>query len=286
MIDSAVRLANLQAGAVDMADIVPTDADAVKKDTKLQLLSSPGLGYLGLSFNIGPNKQADTPIGRDPRVRHAFELAMDRDVIIQVVFNGLYTPTAQAISALSPLHAPDIKPPARDLAAARKLLAEAGVSLPVPVNLSIANSPQGIQVSEVIQSLAREAGFDVRVTTMDFGTVLAATQRGDYGAYLGGWSGLLDADSNIYSFLRTGGPLNITTYSNPTVDTLLDQARVETDTAKRRALYGSMWTQERVDLPIIYLYTPSYIVGATSRLDGYKVLPDGLIRLTGVSLRP
>jgi len=118
MIDSSVRLANLQAGAVDMADIVPTDADTVKSDARLQLLSSPGLGYNGISFNIGPNKAADTPVGRDPRVRHAFELAMDRDVIIQVVFNGLYTPTAQAISALSPLYAPDIKPPARDVAAA------------------------------------------------------------------------------------------------------------------------------------------------------------------------
>ncbi len=286
MPDSAVRLANLQAGAVDMADIVPTDADAVKRDPKLQLLSSPGLGYLGISINVGPNPLANTPIGRDSRVRHAFELAIDRNVIVQVVFNGFYTPTAQSISALSPLNAPDIKPPARDIDAAKKLLADAGVTLPVVVSLIVPNSPQSIQVAEVIQSLTREAGFDVRVTTMDFGTALATTEGGDYGAFLIGWSGLLDADSNIYSFLHTGSPLDITKYSNSQVDTLLDQARIETDTAKRRTLYNQMWQQERADLPIIYLYTPSYIIGASSKINGYKVLPDGLIRLTGVSMRP
>lgn len=286
MTDSAVRLANLQAGALDMADIVPTDADTVKKDSKLQLLSSPGLGYLGININIGPNKQADTPLGRDPRVRHALELAIDRDALIQVVFNGFYTATAQSTSALSPLYAPAIKPPARDVEAARKLLAQAGVTLPVVVSLTIANNPQSTQVAEVIQSMANEAGFDVRVTSMDGGTALATALRGDTAAYLSGWSGLLDADSNVYSFLHTGGPLNITTYSNSTVDSLLEAARIETDTAKRRDLYSRMWSQQRVDMPIIYLYTPTYIVGATRKLDGYKVLPDGLIRLTGVSLRP
>eukprot|EP01037_Dinobryon_pediforme_P001959 gene1959-1993_t len=286
MTDSSVRLANLKAGALDMADIVPTDAEAVRSDPKLQLLSSPGLGYQGMSINIGPNAAADTPIGRDVRVRHAFELALDRKVIVDVVFSGIYTPNAQAMPAGNPMHVEGFDPPARDIAAAKKLLAEAGVKLPVVVKLSIANSPQSIQVAEVIQSLTREAGFDVQVTTMDFGAVLAATQRGDYGAYLGGWSGLLDADSNMYSFLKTNAPLNITKYSNPIVDQALDEARIETDPAKRRAAYARLWAQEREDLPIIYLYTPSYIVGASKKITGYKVLPDGLIRLQGVSMTP
>lgn len=284
--DSAVRLANLKAGALDMADIVPSDAAAVKADPKLQLLSSPGLGYLGISMNIGPNKLADTPLGRDARVRRAFELSIDRQVIVDVVFNGYYTPTAQAISKGSPLNVPEITPPARDLAAARNLLAEAGVATPVVVKLTVPNNPQSLQVSEVIQSMAREGGFDVQVTTMDFGTALATTQRGDYGAFLIGWSGLLDADSNIYSFLHTGGPLNITNYSNPIVDKALDDARIEQDPAARRAIYAKLWAQERIDLPVMYLYTPSYIVGATKSLTGYKVLPDGLIRLQGASMAP
>ena len=286
MPDSAIRLANLKAGALDMADIVPSDAENVKKDAKLQLLSSPGLGYAGISMNIGPNAMANTPLGRDARVRRAFELSLDRQVIVNVVFNGIYTPTAQAISAGSPMNVPDIKPPGRDLVAAKKLLAEAGVTAPVVVKLTVPNNPQSLQVSEVIQSLAKEGGFDVQVTVMDFGTALATTQRGDYAAFLIGWSGLLDADSNVYSFLHTGGPLNITNYSNKIVDDALDAARIAADPAIRRAEYAKVWTQERVDLPIMYLYTPSYIVGATSKLIGYRVLPDGLIRLQGARLVP
>jgi peptide/nickel transport system substrate-binding protein len=285
MIDSSVRLANLKAGALDMADIVPTDAEAVRTDPKLQLLSSPGLGYQGLSINLGQDPAANTPIGRDVRVRHAFELALDRKVITDVVFSGLYTPNAQAMPAGNPMHVEGFDPPPRDIEAAKKLLAEAGVKLPVVVKLSIGNSPQAIQIAEIIQSLTREAGFDVQVTTMDFGAVLAATQRGDYGAYLGGWSGLLDADSNMYSFLKTGAPLNISKYSNSIVDQALDEARIETDPAKRRAAYSRLWVQERQDLPIIYLYTPSYIVGASKKITGYKVLPDGLIRLQGVGMQ-
>ena len=286
MPDSAIRLANLKAGSLDMADIVPSDAEQVKSDAKLQLLSSPGLGYLGISINIGPNPNADTPIGRDARIRRALELTLDRQAIVNVVFNGFYTPTAQAVSAGSPMHVPEITPPARDLAAAAKLFAEAGAKLPITVKLTVPNNPQSIQVAEVIQSMAREGGFDIQPTVMDFGTALATTQRGDYAAFLIGWSGLLDADSNIYSFLHTGGPLNITGYSNKIVDEALDMARTEPDALKRRARYASLWAQERIDLPVTYLYTPSYLVGATARLHGYKVLPDGLIRLQGASLAP
>lgn len=284
MTDSAVRLANLQAGAVELADIVPSDVDAVRADPRLQLLSSEGLGYAGITFNVGNSPRAAQPVGRDARVRQAFALSLDRDVIVQVVFNGQFTPNAQAVSPKSPLFVPEARPPARDLAQARALLKEAGVTLPVRVPLTVPNSPQSLQVAEIVQSLAREGGFDVQVTSMDFGTSLAETLRGDYVAYLNGWSGLLDADSNSWSFLHTGGALNISGYSNARVDAALDEARAVADTAARRAAYARVWQQQAADLPILYLYTPRYIMGARKQVQGYRVPPDGLIRLQGVSL--
>ncbi len=284
MTDSAVRLANLQAGAVDLADIVPSDVDAVRADLKLQLLSSSGLGYAGITFNVGHGPRAGQPIGRDARVRQAFALSLDRDVIVQVVFNGQFTPNAQAVSAGNPLFVPEVRPPPRNPARARALLREAGVAPPVAVPLTVPNNPQSLQVAEIVQSMAQEGGFDVQVTAMDFGTSLATTLQGDYAAYLNGWSGLLDADSNTWSFLHTGGALNISGYSNAGVDAALDEARVATDPAARRALYSRVWQQQAADLPILYLYTPRYIMGARKQVQGYRVLPDGLIRLQGVSL--
>ena len=87
----------------------------------------------------------------------------------------------------------------------------------------IPNSPQALQTGEVIQSMAKDAGFDVQIVAMDFGTTIAASQKGDFSAWLIGWSGLLDADSNIWTFLHTDGPTEYRRItSNAHVDALLD----------------------------------------------------------------
>ena len=65
-----------------------------------------------------------------------------------------------------------------------------------------------------------------------------------------------------------------------------DEARAAIDPAQRRALYAKAWEVEGRDLPIIYLWTPRYIFGHTAKLAGFQTMPDGLLRLQGVSLTP
>jgi peptide/nickel transport system substrate-binding protein len=280
--DSSIRLANLQAGTLDVTEIAPLDAEAVKRDANLALVSVPSLGYGALTINTGDNPKASTPLGRDARVRHAFELALDREALNQVVYAGMYQPNAQATSALSPLYVEEIAPTKRDVAKARALLKEANVSTPFPVPLIVYNTPQGVQTGEVIQSMAAEAGFAVQVNAMEFGTAIATVQRGDYVMTLGGWSGLLDTDSNAWSFLHTGGALNRAGYSNPQVDELLDRARTVSEINDRRVAYEGVWQRVSKDLPIIYLWTPRNIVGLTRRVAGFTLLADGLLRLQDV----
>ena len=280
--DSSIRLANLQAGTLDLTEIAPLDVEAIKRDPKLALVSVPSLGYGALTINIGNFPKADTPLGRDARVRHAFELTLDREAISQVVFAGTSQPNAQATSPLSPLYVEEVAPPKRDVAKARTLLKEAGVATPFAVPLIVYNTPQGVQTGEVIQSMAAEAGFAVQVNAMEFGTALATVQRGDYMITLGGWSGLLDTDSNAWSFLHTGGALNRAGYSNPQVDALLDRARTVSDINERRDAYAGVWQQESKDLPLIYLYTPRNIVGLSRNVAGFTLLADGLLRLQDV----
>lgn len=280
--DSSIRLANLQAGSLDLTEIAPLDTEAVKRDPKLSLVSMPSLGYGALTINIGNFPKAEAPLGRDPRVRHAFELSLDREALSQVVFAGTYQPNAQATSPLSPLYIEEVAPPKRDVAKARDLLREAGVPTPVQVPLIVYNTPANVQAGEVIQSMASEAGFAVRVSAMEFGTALATVQRGDYVMTLGGWSGLLDTDSNAWSFLHTGGALNRAGYSNADVDGLLDRARTTDRLSERRAAYDGVWQQVSKDLPVIYLWTPRNIIGLSSRLTGFTLLADGLLRLQDV----
>ncbi len=283
--DSSIRLANLQAGSTDLVEyIIPTDVEAVKKDSKLKLAMMDSLQYQEIEFNVGNGARAMSPIGKDARVRRAFELAIDREALIQVVFNGLYAPAAQGITSASPMHVATLKPQPRDVDAAKALLKAAGVKLPVVVRLTVPNNPDLRQVGEVIQSMAGEAGFDVQITANEYASALNAASSGDFEAFLTAWSGRVDPDGNLYTFLHTGGALNDPKYSNAIVDEKLEAARATSDVNQRRELYAQMYQQETQDLPRMYLWYPKIIVGMRAAVQGFKQVPDGMIRLQGVSL--
>ncbi len=285
IVDSSARLANLKAGAIDLAEyIVPTDAAAVKADPKLRLVVSDSLGYFGITNNLANGKAADNPYGRSALVRQAFSLAIDRAALVNVVFNGMNTPTMQAVPMSSPFYDPKLKVPARDVAKAKTLLAQAGVKLPVPVELMVANNPDTEQAAEVIQSMASEAGFDVKIRATEFATTLTLSEQGDYQALMIGWSGRADIDGNVYAFLHSHQAQNVGGYVNPAVDGLLTEARNMTDLNNRKALYHRMWAQVTKDLPITYLWTPRNIVGMSAKLQGFRPVPDGMIRLQGLEM--
>jgi peptide/nickel transport system substrate-binding protein len=283
--NSAVRLANLQAGALDIVEyILPTDVPAVQKDPKLKTAIGDSLAYTGVTVNTDNGAAKDTTLGRNALVRQAFELALDREALIQVVYAGMYTPTVEANPPSSPFFFKDIRPPARDVAKAKALLRQAGVPLPVPVTLTITNGSEIQQAGEVIQSMANEAGFDVKIKAMEFASSLQAAYAGDFQAYLIGWSGRADPDGNMWQMLHTGGTFNYGHYSNPDVDKALDDARTVAGVDQRRAFYAKVWEQERKDLPLIYLWTAKNIVGMKKSITGFQQVPDGLIRLQGVAL--
>lgn len=282
--DTSVRLANLQSGAVDISEqVVPSDVAAVKADPKLEVVMGDGLGYAGISINLANGKRADTPMGHDWRVRKAFELSIDRKALIQVVYNGMFSPTAQGIPPGSPFYDPSLPIPGRDIAKAKALLKEAGVKTPYTVELTAPNQPDVAQTAEVIQSMAAEAGFDVKIKLMEFASSLKAQVAGDYETYLIGWSGRGDPDGNVYGAMHSGGPFNSSGYSSKEMDSLLDQARTISDIAQRRALYAKASRLEEHDVPYIYLWNLKNIVGLNRKVKGFVPVPDGMIRLQGVS---
>ena len=75
--------------------------------------------------------------------------------LVDVVFNGMYTPTAQAVSAASPFYIASVPPPARDLAKAKALIKQSGVPTPIMVHMNVPNTPDRAQVAEVIQSMVQ-----------------------------------------------------------------------------------------------------------------------------------
>jgi peptide/nickel transport system substrate-binding protein len=284
-IDSSVRLANLKTGTTDIAEfIVPTDTAAVKADPKLRLAVFDALGNFGITNNLDNGPRAKTPYGENALVRQAFSEAIDREALVNVVYSGMYAPSVQPVSASSPFYDPSLKPPPRDVAKAKALLKQAGVTLPVKVDLLTPNQPDLLQEAEVIQSMATEAGFDVHIQAIEFASSLQASARGDYEGYLIGWSGRVDADGNSYAFLHSGQGNNVSRYANATVDKLLDDARYSTDLAKRKAEYFKVWAQIQQDLPVTYLYNPRNIMAMSVKLKGFRPVPDGMIRLQGLEM--
>jgi peptide/nickel transport system substrate-binding protein len=160
------------------------------------------------------------------------------------------------------------------------------VKTPFPVTLMTANNPDIQQLGVVIQSMAAEAGFDVKLQATEFASALDAEARGDFQMFLEGWSGRPDPDGNLWSFLHTGAPLNEVRYSNADVDGWLDEARTVTDIGQRRVIYAKIVSQVAHDVPQLYLYTPKNIVGMSAKLSGFVPVPDGMIRIQGMRMAP
>src|SRR5690606_30067258 len=125
--DTTVRLSNLRAGGLDILERMnPSDAQQVKADSSLQFASVSGLGYQQFYFNVANGERAKTNPFADERVRRAFELTLDRNIINEVVGGGIFAPANQPFPPASPYHSDKFPIPARDVAKARALLKEVG----------------------------------------------------------------------------------------------------------------------------------------------------------------
>ena len=160
------------------------------------------------------------------------------------------------------------------------------MTAPITIEMVVPNNPDLRQVGEVIQSMVREAGFEVRLRAMEFASALQAAARGEFETFLLGWSGRTDPDGNLTAFIRTGAGQNDGNYSNPEVDRLLDAARTELDVERRVQLYAEiMRIAVAEDASRVYLWHRKNIMIHSARLTGYVPVPDGLVRLRGMRLQ-
>ncbi|WP_429931935.1 ABC transporter substrate-binding protein [Agrobacterium vitis] len=282
IVDSTVRLANLRSGDLDMIErVAPTDAASIKSDGKLDFEQAVGVGYMAMYVNIGNGPRANNPLGKDKRLRQAFSLAIDREALNQIVFEGTALAGNQPFPPVSPWYDKRIPVPARDVEKAKALIKAAGFDR-VPIELQVSNSATVLQMMQVVQSMVAEAGFDVTLKTMEFATMLNEQTAGNYQISRSDWSGRVDPDGNLHQFVTCKGGINDTKYCNPAVDTLLNEARQSTDEAVRKQKYDAADEILNDDLPIIYLGHQSWLWASSKKITGFVPSPDGMIRLTGM----
>jgi peptide/nickel transport system substrate-binding protein len=285
IVDSTVRLANLKSGGLDLIErLLATDIKDVRADPKLKLSAALSLGYEGITINIGNDKNKG-PLSQSAKVRQALDLSIDREAINQVVYNGEFVPGNQWVNPEHPYYQKAYPVRARDLAKAKALLKEAGVTTPVTVDLMVPKNVERETVAQVIQSMAAEAGFDLKIRVTELATALKQAEAGEYQAFILEWSGRTDPDGNSYIFHKTKAPQNYSAYSNPDVDNALDDARLVTDMAQRKSIYEKMTKSILEDEPIIYIYHRKNLIAHTTKLEGYRAMPDGLVRVVGLKLQ-
>ena len=288
IVESSVRLANLKSGGLELIErVLATDVKDIKADAKLRLATQTEIGYQGITLNIASSDIGKNgPFGKDPRVQQALEAAIDREALNQVVYDGQALPGNQWISPKNAYYQEKFPVPKRDVAKAKQLLKDVGVTTPVVVDFMVPNTPDTRQLAEVVQSMAAEAGFDMKIRVTEFATSLNEAEAGRYHAYVLAWSGRVDPDGNIYTFMHSTGPNNYSKFSDPDVDSALNAARAASTLAERKAAYEKVTAKALAGGGIIYLYHRPVIIAHTAKLDGYKQLPDGLVRLTGVKVQP
>jgi peptide/nickel transport system substrate-binding protein len=285
IVDATVRLANLKSGGLDLIErLLATDIKDVRADNRLKLATALELGYMGLTVNTGNDKNKG-PLSQSEKVRQALDLSIDREALNQVVFNGEFTPGNQWVSPEHPYYQKSFPIRPRDIAKAKALLKESGVTLPVSVDFMVPKGAENEAVAQVIQSMAAEAGFDLKIRLLEWATSLAQAQAGEYQLFLLGWSGRIDPDGNAYIFQHSKAPQNESFYSNPEADKVLEEARLVTDPAQRKAIYEKLTKIVLNDDPILYLYHRKLLIAHAARLEGYKQLSDGLVRVIGLKFK-
>ncbi|NIZ92828.1 ABC transporter substrate-binding protein [Kineococcus rubinsiae] len=289
MTDANIRAANLRSGDVQVADsLSPQDVDALAKEKGVGLLQTGSFGYQAITFNVGnvdgtgkPPGAIDTPIAKDPRVREAFALSIDRTALVNSVFNNWYETACSFIAPGSTYSSPASEAcPPHDPARAKQLLAEAGVPVPYRITLSTSNNADSLRLAQAIQASVVDGGFDVVIQPVEYSTLLDVQKRGDFEVLQLGWSGRVDPHGNASSFLSTGAANNYSGYSNPEVDTLLKQAAQSNDVATRAELYGKVTEIVQRENPIQYLYRVRSITGYTDVVAGVETYDDGVVRLS------
>lgn len=284
IVDSQVRLANLRSGQLDLIErFAPSDIAGLKTDSRFKISKIVELGYQGITINLGKSDLSQKTVLKDPRVREALELSIDREGVVQVAQEGEGLAGNQWVPPSNSWYSKAAPMPKRDVNRARALLKEAGVPN-ASFSLVTPTTSDAQRFAQVVQAMAKEAGFDVKIQSTEFSTSLDMADKGQFEAYVLAWSGRADPDGNLQSHLGCKQPLNYAGYCNAEVDELIGKSRATGDRTERQKYFDQIAVQIAKDRPIIYIFHRHWLWAYTNKISGLRTVPDGMIRLQDLKM--
>src|SRR5215472_16271740 len=246
----ATRLAALVSGEVDLINDPPVqDVPRLKQNPSVKVLEGTEIRVIFIGMDqqrdelLYSNVKGKNPF-KDKRVRQALYQAIDIEAIKTTTMRGLSKPTGAMLPAPLPWIAePETRFPF-DREKSKKLLAEAGYPNGFEVTLDCPNN-RYVNDEKICQALAAmwsQIGVTTSVTAMPRANYFPKLEKLDTSLYMLGWGGAATDPIFILQPVqhtanaKGDGDYNYGRYSNPKLDALVDQIKVEMDVEKRRKL--------------------------------------------------
>ena len=263
------RVIGLETGEIDMtADLSPESRKIILDNAdKMTYAESSGINvnYLGFATN--------REIMKDKDVRKAIAMAIDRDAIIDSIMMGTVEKANSFIAPGVFGYDKNSKVLEYNPEEAKKIIEAKGL-VGTKLKLGVSNSPVRMQMCEIIQAQLKEVGLDVSIESLEWGTFLAATARGDLDMFSLGWGpSTYDGDYGFYPNFHSsqlGGAGNRSQYVNPEMDRLLDEAKKEVNVERRKELYSKVADIIYEDVPALPIYYLNDSVAAVKSVEGMK----------------
>ncbi|ESR24155.1 ABC transporter substrate-binding protein [Lutibaculum baratangense] len=285
--DASVRAQKLQAGECHVMPYPnPADVQAMQNDDRLTVQEQEGLNVGYLAYNT-----TQEPFD-NPKVRKALNMAINKDAIIEAVFQGAGAKAKNPIPPTMWSYNDEIEDDPYDPEAARQMLEEEGVS-----NLSMKvwampvqrpYNPNARRMAELIQSDFAEVGVEVEIVSYEWAEYLERSKAEDRdGAVLLGWTGDNGDPDNFLAVLLgcdAVGNANRAQWCNEDFEKLIQEAKVESDQEKRTELYEQAQVIFKDQAPWATIAHSVVHMPMRKEVQGYEMSPLGAHRFDGVDI--
>lgn len=280
--EAVVRALELRKGSADleMSSLAPDMIPVLRKLPSLEVTEDPGTNYAYIAFNF------EDPILARLLVRQALAYATNREEIARYLYRGQARLADGPIPPSSWAYEPDIKRYSYDPQQSEQLLDSAGLprkpelsGMRVKLTLKTSTDDTARLLGAVLQEQWRKVGVDLELRSMEQATLSSDIERGDFQLYTLRWVGA-NNDPGFFEFAFSskrfppmGG--NRGHYRNPEADALLDQARVEGNPQKQRALFSKVQKIIAQDLPYQSLLFMDNVSVHRKRISDVEISPTG-----------
>ena len=279
--ESGTRNADLERGFVQIADPVqPGEVAGINNGSfaKVNQKASSSLSYIGFNTEKKPFD--------DPRVRKAISMMVNKEEIIEGVYDGFGIPAKGPLAPGIFGFNDDAQPTEYNVEEAKKLLAEAGYADGFKTTVWTNDNQQRIDTAIVLQDSLKKLNIEVELEVMEFGAYLEKTANGEHDMFILGWSNPTgDADYGMYAMFHStqkGNAGNRSFYENLEVDKLLDQGRRESNPEERIKLYNQVQEHLIEDAPMVYIHHQEYLTGVSNTITGFSIDTSGIYQLQKV----